>query len=1285
MQSLGEPLLGTPPPSPPGGDRPTSRRRGLLPGLCLAAFLFALIASPSFRADAMGVGAEALTLMICIPILVAAVVLMGSYIATLILQPNTLGPMPWYLTAFLQGALASLLLLLSSPLVGQVAHALQLDGDPWRMAFNVTLPVPVANGSSSDVQHYFHVPCVVNASAATSPLAWSACLAARVQWTSYPIDLDVSAAYVWWLPAAVLFGLSTTVFILHLLFSLVLFGCLGATPAMWRHTQIMDTDEEAMATLRDFVGAHCDTQRGKYEFGMALRDAWRVSNPELESDFDQTTAAIIGRAKPSNVHRFFHGTSRDSARAIISGGFRLPPHRGMFGKGVYFADCPLKSLQYTGWAPSGWRYMLVCDVELGNTLVQTSGARPEIDPSGGQPITQEESWLPSLRGEQEPSFDSVSAPAGSTLRVPEYIVYSPSQAVPRFILAVEQVPKRHPEALTAGAGGRWLEARQRDREERQTRAREQQQQQQQQPQQPQPQPQQPQQPQPQPQQEEAGVEVDEFPAAEGGGGARFLLSDGSAPTRAAGRPVCKYGGACYRRNPQHWSEFDHPTHAAVVPPAPPALVVEESLRRAPGWAVELEVPRVWPLPSTWQPHHVQIDAERAAILVRQSAPPPPPPSASPSAAAPSSSPAAIAFALPLEDIEKVDAPDPPSAVTSLVGGSSRSDRLAWQLTMRSAGNADSIVHGFRLIATPPSEQIDGATGAALQPTARRDRLIATLGAVLDRLPRDGPGSGSWQCPACTLTNPRGRDRCEACEAARPERRAAGGVPLSGADEAAYLLSRPVLSEAEQRRICGLPALSRPPAQGGEAAEGAPSQPSALARLRDALCSGSRIEVVLKAAVLPLVLPIGFVAGVAYFTVTRSYRLLRYLLLRLPACVAHLFRSLATAITAVCRAAVALAKRLQSCWLAVLDFVARHCKSLLFAVYDTAVAPVFAAVDRCVLQPLRMAATGCARAAYAHIFRPLGAAFVRGIEACLPVASRALTAGCSAIGTVAYEVDCALTEGAIRAAASLWRALQRVWDVLARTARWVWHDVGAGQRIIDVCQWLQTVVVAGWDALIGACRWLEAAVLLPGCEAAAVGLRALGRALHTLGGAIGSAASWAWTRVLAPLGTAAWGGVSAAGSALGSALGWLIEHAMWPLCVAVGRASVEVTQRAAALCSALAGLVGACCSALGRASGAVYTAVLLPLGSWVATSFRGAVAVMAAIVAPVVAAAAAAATALGAFVTAVMGASSAVARAATDLLLVVWEALQRCVGAAADGPRPQGAAAGSRRPATTDLV
>ena len=80
----------------------------------------------------------------------------------------------------------------------------------------------------------------------------------------------------------------------------------------------------------------------------------------------------------------FHGTSEDSARAVVAGGFRLPSSAGMFGRGLYFADCPLKSLQYASLplglgACCGERYMLVCSVELGHTKLRTS-AKNELDP-----------------------------------------------------------------------------------------------------------------------------------------------------------------------------------------------------------------------------------------------------------------------------------------------------------------------------------------------------------------------------------------------------------------------------------------------------------------------------------------------------------------------------------------------------------------------------------------------------------------------------------------------------------------------------------------------------------------------------------------------------------------------------------------------------------------------------------------------------------------------------------------------------------------------------------------
>ena len=35
--------------------------------------------------------------------------------------------------------------------------------------------------------------------------------------------------------------------------------------------------------------------------------------------------------------------------------------------------------------------------------------------------------------------------------------------------------------------------------------------------------------------------------------------------QAPGKPPCKYGLSCYRQNPQHWRDYDHPAdHALLV-------------------------------------------------------------------------------------------------------------------------------------------------------------------------------------------------------------------------------------------------------------------------------------------------------------------------------------------------------------------------------------------------------------------------------------------------------------------------------------------------------------------------------------------------------------------------------------------------------------------------------------------------------------------------------------------------------------------------------------------------
>merc|ERR1712217_759917 len=114
-----------------------------------------------------------------------------------------------------------------------------------------------------------------------------------------------------------------------------------------------------------------------------------------------------------NIEELYHGTSRTSAREIITHGFQLPDKAGMFGTGIYFACNPLKSWQYSvGKDPPGQRhYMLVCDVALGRPM-ELKEALPQINiPCGSE-------------------FDSVvglTRSEGGALRVREYVVYKPTQ------------------------------------------------------------------------------------------------------------------------------------------------------------------------------------------------------------------------------------------------------------------------------------------------------------------------------------------------------------------------------------------------------------------------------------------------------------------------------------------------------------------------------------------------------------------------------------------------------------------------------------------------------------------------------------------------------------------------------------------------------------------------------------------------------------------------------------------------------------------------------------------
>jgi len=185
-------------------------------------------------------------------------------------------------------------------------------------------------------------------------------------------------------------------------------------------------DSEEFHTIKDNFELACVARADKYQHWLRVERVYRKrsSSSRLERTFEG--------------QRLFHGTSWESAQGIVSDGFRLPSHAGMFGRGIYFADCPLKSWWYTdsrAWRPG---VILYCWVELGNAK-HAKGALPALS----QPPSR--SFWEWIRGTRR--YDSVvgdDQSVGGALRVPEYIVYNPARVEVDYILEVWSVLKGTP-------------------------------------------------------------------------------------------------------------------------------------------------------------------------------------------------------------------------------------------------------------------------------------------------------------------------------------------------------------------------------------------------------------------------------------------------------------------------------------------------------------------------------------------------------------------------------------------------------------------------------------------------------------------------------------------------------------------------------------------------------------------------------------------------------------------------------------------------------------------------
>lgn len=219
-----------------------------------------------------------------------------------------------------------------------------------------------------------------------------------------------------------------------------------------------DPDWNKFATM---IAKRCKEFHHMYnDRAMTMKRLWRVRHTQAMKD-DEMQNANMGEPK-----MLFHGTDPASAKIIAADGFRLPSYAGMFGKGVYFAYTPLKSVQYSK-AASPWfsfkskvretlfdeasvsgthKVMFACDVYLGRLRTErlfcnlghylSVESKKDLRPTCCDLFAApHQCCVYACRC----GYDSVHAPGGRcwcchTVRVTEYVIYDPHQAVPRYLI-----------------------------------------------------------------------------------------------------------------------------------------------------------------------------------------------------------------------------------------------------------------------------------------------------------------------------------------------------------------------------------------------------------------------------------------------------------------------------------------------------------------------------------------------------------------------------------------------------------------------------------------------------------------------------------------------------------------------------------------------------------------------------------------------------------------------------------------------------------------------------------
>jgi hypothetical protein len=205
-------------------------------------------------------------------------------------------------------------------------------------------------------------------------------------------------------------------------------------PTQWPKTEAVAPDSDEFKRQAEYFQHCCTTWEHKYDFKLRIKHIYRVN-----ADHPIAQARPLGSEDP-NARYLFHGTPRDSAKGIVLDGFRLPDKPGMFGKGIYFADCPLKSWRYcfpTQALSDMWPgLILMCWVTLGKERRQQNADHGLTGYREKRGFSKFVAWA---RGSNDVAYDSIvgeTEEVGGALRVPEYVIYTKDRARVDYIFEV---------------------------------------------------------------------------------------------------------------------------------------------------------------------------------------------------------------------------------------------------------------------------------------------------------------------------------------------------------------------------------------------------------------------------------------------------------------------------------------------------------------------------------------------------------------------------------------------------------------------------------------------------------------------------------------------------------------------------------------------------------------------------------------------------------------------------------------------------------------------------------